>query len=251
MKLIEKWKASWKTIKSQPKGERFSYFWEYYKWPAIIAVVLVVALICAIVGAITRKETVFSGYVLNSNAVEKDAEFLQGFYEYAGIDSETQEAAIYTDMYLLQGRSEKNMEVFQRIIGGISVGDADFVAAPPEPFQMCAYNTARIFKDLRDFLDEETLEQFSGRIYYIDEAVLEKLSAPVGEAIDASKINYPKDPCKPETMERPIPVGIAVGDRTAFQSSYYFYPDTEVYLGVITSTPRAELTRLFIDYMFS
>ena len=75
MKLFANIKASWKTIQAQPKGERFAYFWEYYKWPAIIAVVLTLALLQFTIGLANRKETVFSGYVLNSNAVEKDEEF--------------------------------------------------------------------------------------------------------------------------------------------------------------------------------
>lgn len=248
MKFINNLKTNWKTIQEQPKGERFSYFWEYYKWPAIIAVTLVIALICSIIGLINRKEVVFSGYVLNSNAVEKDDEFLQGFYDCAGIDSNVQEAAIYTDMYLLPGHTQKNMEVFQRIIGGISVSDGDFVAGPVEPFRMCAYNTARIFADLREFLDEETLTKLSDRLYYIDGAVLEKLSAPVGETVDTAKIIYP-NPHKPEDMEQPIPVGISVGDCEAFRACYYYSPDTVLYIGVITNTTSPELTQQFIDYI--
>jgi len=248
MKFIDNLKADWKTIREQPKGERFSYFWEYYKWPAIVAVVLVFALVCAIVGAVNRKETVFTGYILNSNAVEKDDEFLQGFYDYAGIDNNTQEAAMYTDMYLFPGRAQKNAEVFQRIIAGISVNEGDFITGPAEQFRMCAYNTARIFADLRDFLDEETLAKLSDRLYYIDEAVLEKLIVPVGETIDVSKIIYP-DPLKPETMEKPIPVGISVGDRESFRGCYYYSPDTVLYIGIIANTTRSELTTQFINYV--
>lgn len=250
MKLIDNLKANWKTIREQPKGERFSYFWEYYKIPTVVAVVLVVALVCAIVGAVNRKEIVFTGYVLNSNAVEKDEDFLQGFYTSAGIDSAEQEAAIYTDMYLLPGHSQKNLEVFQRIIGGISVNDGDFVAGPPEPFQMCAYNAAGIFADLRDFLGEETLAELAGRIYYIDGAILEKLNAPVGETVNTATILYP-NPLKPEEMEKPIPVGISVGDCEAFRGCYYYSPDTVLYIGVIVNTSHPELTRQFIDYILS
>ena len=86
MKLVEKLKAVWKTIMEQPKEERFSYFWEYYKWPAIIAVVLVIATIQTTISIVNRKETVFTGYVLNSTSTPKDEEFLQGFFDYAGLD---------------------------------------------------------------------------------------------------------------------------------------------------------------------
>lgn len=250
MKLIENLKTSWKTIMEQPKEERFSYFWDYYKWPAIIAVVLVIALISTVFSVINRKETVFTGYILNSTATAKDEEFLQGFFDYAGLDSETQEAAIYTDMYLHAGQSQKNAEVFQRIMAGIAINDADFIVGQAEPFRMCAYNTSRIFVDLRNFLDAKTLEKYADRLYYIDGALLEKLSAPVGESVNTAGLIYP-NPGKPENMEDPIPVGIAVGDREGLRASYYYDPDTVLYIGVIVNTQRPELMKQFIEYIFS
>lgn len=250
MKLIENLKTSWKTIMEQPKEERFSYFWDYYKWPAIIAVVLVIALISTVFSVINRKETVFTGYILNSTATAKDEEFLQAFFDYAGLDSETQEAAIYTDMYLHAGQSQKNAEVFQRIMAGIAINDADFIVGQAEPFRMCAYNTSRIFADLRNFLDAETLEKYADRLYYIDGAIVEKLSAPVGESVNTAGLIYP-NPGKPENMEDPIPVGIAVGDREGLRASYYYSPDTVLYIGVIVNTQRPELMKQFIEYIFS
>ncbi|MBR2937071.1 MAG: hypothetical protein IKB80_01030 [Oscillospiraceae bacterium] len=250
MKLFESLKASRDKIMAQPKEERFSYFWDYYKWPAIIAVVLVIALIQTTISIVNRKETVFTGYILNSTATPKDEDFLQGFFDYAGLDSSEVEAAIYSDMYLHPGQSQKNAEVFQRIMAGIAINDADIIVGQAEPFRMCAYNTSRIFADLRNFLDAETLEKFSDRLYYIDGAVLEKLTAPVGETVNTAGIIYP-NPTKPELMEDPIPVGLAVGDREALRTSYYYSPDTVLYLGVITNTQRPELTQQFIDYIFS
>ena len=250
MKFIDNLKADWKTIREQPKGERFSYFWDYYKWPAIIAVVLVIALIQTTISIVNRKETVFTGYILNSTAATRDEEFLQGFFDYAGLDSAKQEAAIYSDLYLQVGQSQKNAETFQRIMAGIAINDADFIVGQAEPFRMCAYNTSRMLADLRNFWDAETLEKYADRLYYVDGALLEKLSAPVGESVNTAGIIYP-NPGKPELMEDPIPVGISVGDREGLRSSYYYDPDTVLYLGVITNTQRPELTKQFIDYLFS
>lgn len=250
MKLIENLKASWKTIMEQPKGERFSYFWDYYKWPAIIALVLVIALIQTTIMVINRKETAFTAYVLNTTATTKDEEFLQGFFDYAGLDSDKMEAAVYTDMYLHPGQTQKNAEVFQRIMAGIAINDVDVIVGQEDPFRMCAYNTSRMFVDLREFLDADTLVKFSDRLYYIDGAIVAKLNAPVGESVNTAGIIYP-NPAKPELMDEPIPVGIAVGDREALRSSYYYSPDTVLYMGIIVNTQRPELTKQFIDYLFS
>ena len=250
MKLIDNLKANWKTIMEQPKKERFSYFWDYYKWPAIIAVVLVIALTSTVVNIVNRKETVFTAYVLNATGVTKDEEFLEGFFDYAGLDSEAMEAAIYTDMFLYPGQSQKNAEVFQRIMAGVAINDVDVIVGQEDPFRMCAYNTSRFLVDLREFLDADTLQKLSDRFFYIDGAIVEKLNAPLGESVNTAGIIYP-NPTKPELMEDPIPVGIAVGDREGLRSSYYYDPDTVLYMGVVVNTQRPELAKQFIDYLFS
>ena len=250
MTIIESIKNNYRKVMERPKKERWEYFWEYFKWHAIIFLLLLAVLIQSIIGLANRKETVFTGYLLNCSMIADDEAFLQGFYDYAGIDSKKSEAALYTDMSLRKGQDRQNAEVFQRIMAGITIHDGDFIAGQPEGFQMCAYNTGRILADLRDFLDAEALETFSDRLYYIDGAILQKLSAPVGEAVDPDAIIYP-DPHRPENMQDPIPVAIDISDREGLRDAYYYFPDTTLYLGVVINTAHPELTRQFIDYLFS
>lgn len=248
MTIIEYIKKEHANIKEKPKEERWAYFWDYYKWHVVAVVLVIVLLIQAVVGIVNRKEVVFSGILLNCMINIDDDDFLQGFYDRAGIDAQTQEAAFYTDVILTNKNTKNDVTAIQRIMAGMATKDTDFVVGQPENFQLCAYSTGRIFIDLRTFLDEDTLKAFSDRLYYIDGAVLDKLSVPAGETVDGS-IQLP-DPTKPEAMEKPIPVGIDISDREAFQSSYYF-PDTTLYLGIATNTPRTELVKQFIDYLFA
>lgn len=248
MTILEYIKKEHANIKEKPKEERWSYFWDYYKWHVVAVVVAIAILIQGVVGIVNRKDVVFSGILLNCIISIDDDDFLQGFYDYAGIDAATQQAAFYSDITLTDKNTKNDINAFQRIMAGIATKDTDFVVGQPENFQLCAYNTSRIFMDLRMFLDESTLNTFSDRLYYIDGTVMEKLSVPAGELVDAN-IQIP-DPTKPETMEDPIPVGIDVSDRKDFQSAYYF-PDTTLYLGVIANTPRPELTKQFIAYLFA
>ena len=248
MTIFEHIKKQHANIKDRPKEERWQYFLDYYKWHAVAILLAIVLLIQGVVSIVNRKEVVFSGILLNCVISVDDDDFLQGFYDYAGIDAKKQQAGFYTDITLTNKNNKNDINAFQRIMAGVATKDTDFVVGQPENFQLCAYNTSRIFMDLREFLDEDTLEKFSDRLYYIDGAVVQKLSVPVGELQD-SDIIYP-NPTKPETMEDPIPVGIDVSDRTDFQKAYYF-PNTTLYLGVITNTPRQELTQQFIAYLFS
>lgn len=249
MTIIEHIKKAHESMKNQPKEARWQYFWDYYKWH-VVAVVLVIALfIQGIVSFTNKKDVVFSGILLNCKLNIDDEAFLKDFYDYAGIDAETQEAAFYTDLMLTDQSTKSDVNAIQRIMAGIATKELDFVVGQTTSFRLCAYNTSKLFIDLRNFLDQATLEKFADRFYYIDGDFLEKLSAPVGEMVDLSLENAP-DPTKPELMKDPIPVGIDISDREAFQAAYYL-PDTVLYLGVVANAPRPELMQQFIEFLMT
>lgn len=247
MTIFEHIKKQHESMKDKPRKERWAYFWDYYKWHTLIIFLVVAFLIQGIVGIFTRKEIVFSGVLLNCIIDVKDDTFLEGFYEHAGIDGKKQEAAFYTDVTMTGDNGKSDNTAFQRIMAGIANKDTDFVVGQTKNFQSCAYSTSRIFIDLRNVLDSDTLEKLADRLYYIDSAVIDKLSVPKGQ-IQEQDIQIP-DPKKPELMEQPIPVGIDISDRTNFQEAYYF-PNTTLYLGIVANMPRPELTKSFISYLF-
>ena len=247
MTIFEHIKQQHANIKARPKEERWQYFLDYYKWHALAVLLAIVLLIQGVVSIVNRKEVVFSGILLNCVISIDDEAFLQGFYDHTDINGKKQQAAFYTDIVLTDKNNKNDINAFQRIMAGIATKDTDFIVGQSDNFRLCAYNSSKIFMDLRTFLDEDTFTKLSDRLYYIDGAVVEKLAVPVGELQDAN-ITYP-DPTKPETMEDPIPVGINISDRTDFQEAYYF-PNTTLYLGVIANTPRPELTKQFIAYLF-
>lgn len=249
MTILEHIKKAHANVKNQPKEARWQYFWDYYKWHLVAVILVIALLIQGVVSFTNKKDIVFSGILLNCKIGVNDEAFLKDFYDYAGIDAEAQEAAFYTDLMLTDQSTKNDVNAIQRIMAGIATKELDFVVGQSTSFRLCAYNTSKLFIDLRSFLDQATLEKLADRLYYIDGAYLEKLSAPVGETVDLSLTNAP-DPTKPELMENPIPVGIDISDREAFQSAYYF-PDTVLYLGVVANAPRPELMKQFIQFLMT
>lgn len=248
MKLIKRIKEDWTKVKDLPSKEKWEFFWDYYKIPAICILLVAVLLIQTISSVSNQKEIAFSGFCINCKINIKEAPFWDGFYEYAGIDGKTQTAACYSDVQIMPGQTQLNNSTIQRIIAGCSVQDVDYIAGDPYSFQVCAYTSQRLFSDLRDVLDAETLEKYADRIYYIDDAIIDTLNSPVGEQIEPNALEYPKDPKKPETMKKPIPVGIDVSDREDLQKAYYL-EDTYIYVGAVKSTTRPELTKQFLEYL--
>ncbi len=249
MTILEHIKKAHASVKNQPKEDRWQYFWDYYKWHVIAVVLAIALLIQGVVSFTNKKDIVFSGVLLNCKIGINDEAFLKNFYDYAGIDDTTQEAAFYSDMTLKDGSNKSDVNTFQRIMAGIATQEFDFIVGQEASFRLCAYNTSNLLIDLRSFLDQATLEKLAGHLYYIDGAFLEKVNAPLGESVDLSLADAP-DPTKPELMEDPIPVGIDVSGCEAFQSAYFF-PDTVSYLGVVINVPRPELMTQFVNYLFT
>lgn len=247
MTILEHIKKEFAGMKGKPPKEFLAYCWEYYKWPILSVLLVIVLCVQGIIGLKNHREVVFSGLMLNAKLGVNDEVFLQDFYELTGIDPEKEMAGFYTDIVLTDEPSDHNFEAFQRIMAGISVKDTDFIIGPAAPFRFCAYNSNNLLRDLRTYLDEDLLAQYEDQIYYIDMAIIELLNAPVGEHINTNAIVYP-DPHKPEKMEKPVPVAIAVTDCKHLQHAYYLNKPV-LYLGMVANTTRQEMVVQLFDYL--
>ena len=248
MKFIKRIQEDWQKVKDMPAKEKWEFFWDYYKFQAI-TILLVIVLIAQLVSSVSnQKEIVFSGFSINCKIGIDEKPFWNGFYEDAGIDSQEQTVACYSDLQLVPGQIQLNNNTVQRIIAGCAVHDADFITGDPYAFQVCAYTSQQLFADLREVLDEETLEKYAGRIYYMDQAIVDILNSPLGEQVEPDVLEYPKDPKNPTSMKKPVPVGIDVSDRKDLQEAYYL-TGTTIYVGAVRSTARPELTKQFMEYL--
>lgn len=248
MKFIKRIQEDWQKVKDMPAKEKWEFFWDYYKIQAICILVAIVLISQFISTVANQKDIIFSGFCVNSK-ISLDEDLLwDGFYEATGIDSNAQTVACYSDLQIVPGQIQLNNNSVQRIIAGCAVQDTDFIAGDPYSFQVCAYTSQQLFADLREVLDEKTLEKCADRIYYIDKSIIDVLNSPVGEQVEPDALEYPKDPKDPTSMKNPIPVGIDVSDRKDLQKAYYL-DGTTIYVGAVRSTARPELTKQFIEYL--
>ena len=248
MKFIDNIKADWQKVKDKSRKGKWEFFWDYYKIPAICILLVIVLLVQGIFSSGSQKQVVFSGFALNCKiSIQEDA-FWNDFYEAAGINAETQTVGCSSDMQIVQGQNQLNNDTIQKIIANCAIQEADFLIGDPYAFQVCAYTSQQLLIDLREFLDAETLTKYADRLYYIDEAIIDVLTSPVGEQVEPNALEYPQDPKKPETMQKPIPVGIDVSERKDLQTAYYL-DGTTFFVGAIKSTARPELTKQFLEYL--
>jgi len=247
MSFIDNIKEDWQKVKGKPAKEKWEFFWDYYKIPAICIVLVIVLVVQGCVSSANKKETIFSGFALNCRVSTDEDLFWDGFYEAAGISKEYQTAACYASMQIVEGQNQMNNETIQKIIANCAVREADYIIGDPYAFRTCAYTSQYLLTDLREILDAETLEKYADRIYYIDETIIDTLNSPLGEQVEPNALEYPQDPKKPETMKKPVPVGIDVSHREDIQNAYYL--DSTIFVGIVKSTARPELCKQFLEYL--
>ena len=248
MTMFEYTKKAFLAMKERPKKERWQYFLDYYKWPAIAVLLAIVILIQSVVAIVTRKDTVFSGVLVDGYSFDTSDEYMAALGTYLGINTEEEQVQFQTGILLESGSEKDKSNAFQQLLASLTVKATDFIVAPEGSFELCAYNVNNIFADLRNSLDADTLAKLEDKLYYIDRTLFKKIQEEVSQGI-ISDIDYP-DPHAPEAMDDPIPVGIDISGNTEFCDRYYL-TDDPVYLGMAINTTRQEMVIRFMEFLLS
>lgn len=231
-------------MKSKPFRQRLSYFWDYYKWYILVALLALVLLGHTVSAKLTQKDVILNGILIDGMAPLEVPAAVQSFYDANGIDSQKQEMVLDTGLALDSGMPSVVANTYQVIHARVGAQDADFIMGYEYAIQRLAYDSSHMFADLRELFSAETLAGWEGSIYYIDGSVLSLIAGAGFEEIPLP------DPFQPEDMTDPIPVALDVSACAAF-SSVYYSSDRPVYISVVSNAPNRELTARFIEFLLS
>lgn len=204
-------RGEWKKMCQKPLKQRLAYFWDYYKWYAIVAAVLLAAVAVYVGGLLSEAEDSVYGLMLNNCnilnqqrneqlAQDMASEFRQ---ELGRSEKELELTLDVSRSYDPDSGYYGNYDTLQLILNYSMGGMLDFVVADEASMLDLAY--AGYFRNLKDLFSEQELEQYSGQLLYVDMAVILKEN----ESMEAGGPDYP-DPRKPEDMEEPVPVFVDV-----------------------------------------
>ena len=202
-------RGEWKKMCQKPLKQRLAYFWDYYKWYAIAAAVLLAVVAVYVGGLLSEAEDSVYGLMLNTCnmlnqqrneqlAQDMASEFRQ---ELGRSEKELELTLDVSRSYDPDSGYYGNYDTLQLILNYSMGGMLDFVVADEASMLDLAY--AGYFRNLKDLFSEQELEQYSGQLLYVDMAVIENGSVKAGGS------DYP-DPRKPEDMEEPVPVFVDV-----------------------------------------
>ena len=234
MKLSEKEKAARKAaFRAMGPGEKLGYIWDYYKWPILLGLVLLLVLGSVLHRNLTKKEPVV--YLALANVAlgeDLQRELTEGYLLHAGLDGRRQEVYLYLDLYLSDEADTLNHEYAyaskMKLMGAVSAQKLDLVLMNREAWDLLSRGgylrelsglPAALVPCLREnqvILSDNSIE------YQLGEA--ETLQIETVTVINAVQIN-----------EFPL-----------FSPAGFSEP---VYLGLLANSPRPEASLDYLGYL--
>ena len=173
--------AVWDDIKKQHKKVRkkgfkamVSYFWDYYKVPTVVIIVIALFSFYLIRDMASNLPYGFYAMMINST-MHPDGEVIgEDFAGYAGIDTSSYNVLIDTNQTLsTSSYNTYDVSTQERIMAITAAGDLDVMIADQSVFEQYARNS--YMTDLRDLMSEDELKKYDGYIYYVDGAILKAI----------------------------------------------------------------------------
>ena len=232
--------------------QKLLYFWDYYKWHFMVAVGAVALIIYLVVHYINLKEELLFATMVNFSAIEtKEEEFKKAFIEFAGIDADNYTVQIDDDVSIGLGMSLGTAYGGQDVMAAyIGAEQLDVLCTCDNVFFDYAYENN--IMALSYYMSDEEIEKYSDRLYYVDGVVVDGYTNAI-KNMDYDYSAEAPSPDKPEDMENPIAVGIFVDDSPWLNDCYKCQDEEAEHfvVGVIGNSHRAELAKVFIEFLVS
>lgn len=246
MAVMDEFREEREALRHGTPKQKISYFFYYYKWHVIIAAGILLFAGSLIYSIATQKDSAFYGVFINSRANEGSEAYLQGFADYAQIDTDTYDLMVDNGLHLSVDQiTEMSMATVQKMAAYMAASQVDVMVGDATNLSNYTYGSA--FCDLREILSPEQIEKYQPYFYYVDEKLVEE-KANANANLEEYTLEIP-DPTKPEEMESPIPIAIIIPEeKTEFYEAYSFRPD-QIIMGVIINSQRIDTALQFIDYV--
>ena len=163
---VNGWKKFIETMKGLTWKERFQHFWEYYKWIAIAAVV-VIAMTISIVSSVVQnsKEMLYSGVCINlSMSDEGNAYLTEGWFAKLGGNEKKQQIELVPMALNLEANALTDVESAnnEKLIAMVTTGELDYMLMDASALTNAGKNG--MFAPLEGFLSPEMIAKFEGKI---------------------------------------------------------------------------------------
>lgn len=213
-------KSANKSVLGELHGrKKFEYLVDYYKFPFVVACILVYIILYMVYGHFTKKDTVIYEACVNVTFGETLEGVLgDGFIDYLGVSPKKNKCTLYENMYLTADTSSVYYEYTYaskiKILAAIDNKQLDVV-----------------------IMDREAYDAFSEQGYLCDLGVL--LSGSDEVLYDRLSSSFVEN--------GGVVNGIDVTALNAFGEAGF---SDKVYMGVVENSPRKEMAVSYLHYLF-
>lgn len=161
-------------MKGMDRKTAFQYFWDYYKWPVIIIIAVIIAAISVAHSVILNSRPWIIEVSIYNNVVEDDSSLdtlAEQFAEYEGLNLDDYQILISADSYYdPDTMSEEQMASVTKFMAQVSAQELDIVGGDRTFLDSYAYGQedSVYFMDLEEVLPEAVFSRLNadGRIYW-------------------------------------------------------------------------------------
>ena len=215
--------------------QKLQYIWDYYKWPILITLFVIILLSSFIHDRVTAKKDVLYVVMLDSAAqTAGDSDMLDDFSGTLS-DFDPDKEELFLDATInTEGNGSIGYTYMQKVLAQYNIGSIDVTIAPRETIEKFAEFQA--FGDLRDLLPKDLYDEIlsSGReILYTD---------------------Y-EDPATGE-IKHDIPIAVNISDSepilkgfTDIEGNRQDYFESDCYIAISPNTSYLEHSIAFLRYM--
>ena len=264
MSIREEVKQQQDKMKDKDFKAKWDYFWDYYKFHVMTAVVALIFIISGIKNMVNEKPTFLSVILVNSTPASLENTMAEDFMETIGVDPTENVCFVDTTAVLNPDNIDQvAVATTQKITANIAAKELDVLGADYNTFFQ--YAGQDVFADLSAYYSKEDLDAMGDNVLYMDAGYIEYIASDEYQDYltngtfdksnkyavlcdDAAKTgNYTNLP--KEEMKNPVPVGIIINNSKAYEKTGMYSGKTSV-VGIIANSTRTEAAVKFLDYIY-
>jgi hypothetical protein len=222
-------RAAFRAMGPAAKAE---YIFAYYKFPLVVALVLLVAVSSVAHGILTHKDPVL--YVAFANVVppeDVDAALTSGYLEQSGGDTRRSEVSCYRELYLSNDASTANHQYAYasriKLMAAVEGQELDVVLMNREAWDLLS--ASGYLRELSDAFGGDARIRTNTVVLESNQVELDLNESDTYEATTVDEANAL------EVTDAPLIAG--------------FSGDEPLYLGVVANTPRLDEALAYLGYV--
>lgn len=181
-------KAQHKKLAGKTPKEKLLYFWEYYRVPTLVTILVIAFAGNLIYTIATARDSVLSALFINGYSEIDTEAFMAGFDEYAQIDTKEYTTSLEMNFTIQEEAADQyTMANVQKLMALVAAKELDVIMADSKTF--ANYADPGYFCNLNEVLPRELIDKYQDRFFYYDVPDDEQGEIPVGiQLADAPKV---------------------------------------------------------------